>query len=92
MQTYGQETTPETEGKFYEIKVIGAGNDGSLSIKPSDLDFSTVTVGFNKTLKLCVFNKSKTNIYIDFNLQQKDMENASDEENDRVNQIVNSCF
>jgi len=53
----------------YDIRVIGAGNDGNLSMKPEELTFGTVTVGFSQVLKLTVYNKSKTDLYIDFGLE-----------------------
>lgn len=49
---------------------MGGGNDGDLSIKPTDIDFGTVTVGFNKVLTFTVNNKSKTNIFVEFFLEQ----------------------
>lgn len=47
-----------------EIEIIGAGSDGSVIIKPDDLDFGTITVGFSKTLSVVIANKSNCNLYI----------------------------
>jgi hypothetical protein len=33
-----------------EVKIVGAGSDGLISINPHNLDFGTITVGFSKTL------------------------------------------
>jgi hypothetical protein len=84
--------SPKLDQTKYELKIVGAGNDGSLSIKPDLLNFSTVTVGFNKNLSLIVINKSKTNLYIDFDLQQTNTENMSEEEKVRIHQIVKNNF
>lgn len=83
---------PKKEQSKYEIRIFGVGSDGTLSIKPSKLDFDTVTVGFSKILSLTVINKSKTNIYIDFELEQMDMENQSLQEQDRVSKVVQENF
>lgn len=61
----------------YDIRIIGAGHDGDISIKPKDIDFGTITVGFNKVLMMTVNNKSKSNIFVEFSLEQQGI----DEEN-----------
>lgn len=76
----------------YELRVFGVGNDGNLSIRPSKLEFDTVTVGFNKILSLTVINKSKTNIYIDFDLEQMDCEKMSSQEQERIRKVVQENF
>jgi len=80
------------EQSKYEVRVYGVGNDGSLSIKPSKLEFDTVTVGFTKILSLTVINKSKTNLYIDFQLDQNDTEQKSEEEQQEIRRIVSENF
>jgi hypothetical protein len=76
----------------YELRIFGVGNDGNLSIKPSKLEFDTVTVGFTKILSLTVINKSKTSIYIDFQLDQINLENKKPQEQDRIRKIVQDNF
>jgi hypothetical protein len=76
----------------YELRVFGVGNDGNVSIKPSKLDFDTVTVGFNKILSLTVINKSKTNIYIDFQLDQMNIEDKTEKEQEDIRKIVDQNF
>ena len=71
---------------------MGAGNDGDVTIWPSDIDFDTVTVGFNKVLTFTVDNKSKTNIYVEFFLEQQGIDEENWTEKDRVNEIVSSNF
>jgi hypothetical protein len=83
---------PKREQMKYELRVFGVGNDGNLSIKPSKLDFDTVTVGFSKILCLTVINKSKTNLYIDFQLEQINIDDQSAEEQDRISDIVHENF
>lgn len=83
---------PKKEQTKYEVRIFGVGSDGSLSIKPSKLDFDTVTVGFSKILSLTVINKSKTNLYIDFQLEQMNIEDKSLEDQRRISQIVQENF
>ena len=83
---------PKREQTKYELRVFGVGNDGILSIKPSKLDYDTVTVGFSKILSLVVVNKSKTNLYIDFQLEQMNIENKSQEEQDNIRNILYENF
>ena len=83
---------PKKEQTKYELRIFGVGNDGNLSIKPSKLEFDTVTVGFTKILSLVVDNKSKTNLYIDFQLEQMDIEQKSEEEQERIRKIVQENF
>ena len=83
---------PRREHSKYELRIYGVGNDGSLSIKPAKLEFETVTVGFSKILALVVINKSKTNLYIDFHLEQLGLEDKSQEEKQRINEIVQNNF
>jgi len=66
----------------YDIRVVGGGNDGDLSIKPTDIDFSTVTVGFNKVLSFTLNNKSKTNIFVEFSLEQVGIDEENRTEKD----------
>lgn len=47
------------------IQIIGAGNDGQVTIAPQLLDFGTITVGFSKTLSIVLTNKSNCNLYIE---------------------------
>ena len=35
-------------------------------MKPSVIDFGTVTVGFTKVMSFTVYNNSKTDIYLEF--------------------------
>jgi hypothetical protein len=83
---------PKREQTKYELRVFGVGNDGDLSIKPSKLDFDTVTVGFSKILSLTVINKSKTNLYIDFHLDQIDVDHSDEAEQERISKIVQENF
>ena len=71
---------------------MGGGNDGDLSIKPTDIDFGTVTVGFNKVLTFTVNNKSKTNIFVEFFLEQQGIDEENRTEKEWVNEVVNSNF
>jgi hypothetical protein len=36
--------------KKYSMEIIGRGSDGALVIEPKNVDFGTITVGFNKTM------------------------------------------
>jgi len=59
-----------------QIQIIGAGNDGQVTISPSTLDFGTITVGFNKTHSIMITNKSNCNLYIELMMQASN-ENVS---------------
>lgn len=83
---------PKREQTKYELRVMGVGSDGSLSIKPKQLEFETVTVGFNKILSLVVVNKSKTDLFISFELEQIGIEDKSENEKQRINEIVRNNF
>jgi len=83
---------PKKDQAKYELRIFGVGNDGNLSVKPEKLDFDTVTVGFSKILSLVVINKSKTNLYIDFQLEQMNLETEHEEERENINKIVQENF
>ena len=51
------------------IQIIGAGNDGSIEISPSKLDFGTITVGESKTLSIVLTNKASCNLFIELKMQ-----------------------
>lgn len=85
-------TQPRKEEGKYIIKILGVGNDGSLSIKPSKLKFDTVTVGFTKILSLQVRNNSKTRLYIDFQLEQMNTEDKTQEEQEEIRKILFENF
>lgn len=36
--------------KKYNLEIIGRGSDGIIQIQPQNVDFGTITVGFNKTM------------------------------------------
>ena len=91
MNRTGFSTQPETVQK-YDIRIVGAGNDGKLSMKPSLIDFGTVTVGFTKVLSFTVYNNSKTSIYMEFKLEQQGIDEDDHAGLERVNEIVNSNF
>lgn len=48
---------------------MGAGSDGDISIKPEDIDFGTITVGYSNVMMITVNNKSHTNIFVEFCLE-----------------------
>lgn len=85
-------TLSKQEHTKYELRVFGVGSDGSLSVKPNKLDYGTVTVGFSKILSLVVINKSKTNLYIDFQLEQMDVSNKSKSEQEKFKVFLQENF
>mmetsp|Transcript_42204 Transcript_42204/g.30377 ORF Transcript_42204/g.30377 Transcript_42204/m.30377 type:complete len:189 (+) Transcript_42204:1333-1899(+) len=71
-----------------EIEIIGAGSDGSVFIKPDDLDFGTITVGFSRTLSVVIANKSNCNLFIKLQMALK---NGQKEMPDSA-RILQECF
>jgi hypothetical protein len=57
--------------KKYTIDIIGRGSDGGVQIKPSSVDFGTITVGFSKTMDAVIYNNSNCNIYIELKMAPK---------------------
>jgi len=55
----------------YELEIVGAGSDGMISITPKELDFGTITVGFQKSLSVVVINKSNCNLYVELKMSPK---------------------
>ena len=42
-----------------------------IQIQPNNVDFGTITVGFNKTMQATVFNRSNCNIFIELKMAPK---------------------
>ena len=59
------------------MEIIGRGSDGGIQISPSNVDFGTITVGFNKTLQATVYNRSNCNIFIELKMAPKNEKNGS---------------
>ena len=57
--------------KKYGLEIIGKGSDGAVLIDPKNVDFGTITVGFNKTMQATIYNKSNCNIYIELKMAPK---------------------
>jgi len=53
-----------------DIQIIGAGSDGAIKISPDNLDFGTITVGFQKNLAVYIQNSSNCNLYIELKMVQ----------------------
>lgn len=60
--------------KKYMLEIIGRGSDGVIQIQPQNVDFGTITVGFNKTMQATVFNRSSCNIFIELKMAPKNKE------------------
>jgi len=46
----GPLVAPSNFIKKYTLEIIGRGSDGVIQIQPVNVDFGTITVGFNKTM------------------------------------------
>lgn len=57
--------------KKYNLEIFGRGSDGGIQIQPSNVDFGTITVGFNKTMQATVYNRSNCNIFIELKMAPK---------------------
>ena len=57
--------------KKYTLEIIGKGSDGVIQIQPNNVDFGTITVGFNKTMQATVYNRSNCNIFIELKMAPK---------------------
>ena len=69
-----QTQTPVIGGnpfKKYTLEIIGRGSDGIIQIQPQNVDFGTITVGFNKTMEATVYNRSNCNIFIELKMAPK---------------------
>jgi len=63
--------TPTAIIKKYTLEIIGKGSDGVIQIQPNNVDFGTITVGFNKTMQATVYNRSNCNIFIELKMAPK---------------------
>ena len=57
--------------KKYNLEIFGRGSDGGIQIQPTNVDFGTITVGFNKTMQATVYNRSNCNIFIELKMAPK---------------------
>ena len=57
--------------KKYNLEIFGRGSDGGIQIQPNNVDFGTITVGFNKTMQATVYNRSNCNIFIELKMAPK---------------------
>ena len=57
--------------KKYSLEIFGRGSDGQIQISPANVDFGTITVGFNKTMQATVYNRSNCNIFIELKMAPK---------------------
>lgn len=74
-----------------EVKIVGAGSDGLVTINPHNLDFGTITVGFSKTLQLNITNKSHCNLFIELKMVPVVRSDSSDEAA-RIENVLKDCF
>ena len=82
--------------KKYCLEIIGRGSDGGIQILPENVDFGTITVGFNKTMEAVVFNRSNCNIFIELRMAPK-MDQASGktytaQEMSSITKVLNENF
>lgn len=70
------------------IQIIGAGNDGSIEISPSKLDFGTITVGESRTLSILLTNKGSCNLFVELKMQTEDKTNQGED----IQKILQECF
>lgn len=63
--------TSNTVFKKYNLEIFGRGSDGGIQISPANVDFGTITVGFNKTMQATVYNRSNCNIFIELKMAPK---------------------
>jgi hypothetical protein len=69
-----QNITPmQTSNPFkkYTLEIIGRGSDGVIQLQPANVNFGTITVGFNKTLEATIYNRSNCNIFIELKMAPK---------------------
>jgi hypothetical protein len=57
--------------KKYTLEIIGRGSDGIIQIQPHNVNFGTITVGFNKTMEATVYNRSNCNIFVELKMAPK---------------------
>lgn len=62
--------------KKYTLEIIGRGSDGAIQIQPNNVDFGTITVGFNKTMQATIYNRSNCNIFIELKMAPKNKEHG----------------
>lgn len=60
-----------TPFKKYVLEIVGRGSDGIIQIQPQNVDFGTITVGFNKTMQATVYNRSNCNIFVELKMAPK---------------------
>lgn len=83
--------------KKYTLEIIGRGSDGVLQMQPQNVDFGTITVGFNKTMQATVFNRSNCNIFIELKMAPKNEKQGgkskySRDEMNTLTKVLNENF
>lgn len=84
--------------KKYNLEILGRGSDGTLQIQPHNLDFGTITVGFNKTCQCTIFNRSNCNIFVELKMAPKNEKQSGGkqkynaEEMTQLTKILNDNF
>ena len=63
--TYGRQGDKHDKRIYTkEIKLLGKGSDGDLTLEPAILQFGTVKVGFHKKLAFSIYNPTICNFYV----------------------------
>ena len=62
-------------------------------MQPNNVDFGTITVGFNKTMHFTIFNRSNCNIYVELKMAPKQKQTKyTTEEMNTLNKVLFENF
>ena len=62
--------------KKYTLEIIGRGSDGTIQLQPQNVEFGTITVGFNKVMQFTIFNRSNCNMFVELKMVPKQEKNG----------------
>lgn len=87
IEVYGENIDQMVD--LQNLEVYGEGGDGTLVVKPENLDFGIIKVNFYKTQKITIFNHSHVTFYLNLEIKPDNDEKKVDEATKRA---IANCF
>lgn len=87
IEVYGENSDEVVDTQ--SLEVYGEGGDGTLVVKPENLDFGIIKVNFYKTHKITIFNHSHVTFYLNLEIKADNEEKKVDEATKRA---ISNCF
>ena len=87
IEVYGESSDQVVDTQ--SLEVYGEGGDGTLVVKPENLDFGIIKVNFYKMQKITIFNHSHVTFYLNLEIKPENDEKKIDEATKRS---ISNCF